>query len=93
MTLEEWRSNPALAEELRKTFDLPIMKMAREVIESISPTHQIGALSMEVIAHNAQFALGKIEGYHERDRAYDLLMQAPKEIRQPREDYGAQPEK
>lgn len=87
MNLTDWQSNPALAEELNKTLDLPIMQMAQEVIDSMSPTRQIAVLSHEVVRDNSQFQLGKIAGFHERDLAMSVLRTAAKEIRQPEASY------
>lgn len=87
MNLSEWQSNPALAEEYNKTLELPILKMAREVADSMSPNRQLAALNHAVIASNSQFELGKIAGYHMRDMIEADLREPLKEPRQPKDDY------
>jgi len=84
MTIQEWRDNPSLAVDLDKILNMPIMKMAMEICDSLTAAKTIGSSSSLISnANNAHVLFGFDSGRASvlRDlRELSITPEAPKEI-------------
>lgn len=62
MTIEQWKSNPGLTQEMRKIMSLPAFEKALSVLRESAPQNDV--LTNQECTNNAAFLLGKVVGYN-----------------------------
>jgi hypothetical protein len=58
MTYTDWRADSALASELKKILDLPIMKQALSVVDGLTAAKTIGGTPQLYSTNNAHILFG-----------------------------------
>jgi hypothetical protein len=87
MNIEEWRAQPQLAEELKKTLQSPILLAAFDVLKSLTMANAMNSTSLLNVAHNGQTLFGYDVGRSSIFKDLFDLAEPVKEIEELKEEY------
>ena len=91
MTYQEWRDNPALAEDLAKLLANPVMKIALQVVDGMSAAKVLGS-SHKLLeqSSNAHVLFGFDSGRASIINDLEALSVVPAEIQEVSQNYGTE---